>query len=201
MSKSKAKITLLDKKCTTPKFQVSFPHVFKPHAMRKNQEAKFQITMLFDKDADLSAMKRAVHKARVEAWGPDKNEWPKHRSPFRNGDKKKGDLAGYKGKIYVNARAKAASPPQIIDRRKNEITEESGEFYAGCFAHATLIAFKYGNPKEGIKDGIAFSLQNIQKLKDGPKFSGKKDAGDEFDEIEEEDDEESEDSEEKEEDW
>ncbi len=182
---AKSKISIEDKKVTTPTFRVSFPHVFKPQGF-KNQEPKYAVTMLFPADADLSGLRRAAFKAKVEAWGPDKSDWPKHRSPFRNGDKEKSDMKGYKGHIFVTARCKAGSPPGVIDRRKNQITEESGEFYAGCFARATLIAFKYGG-QDGIKEGIGFSLQNIQKVKDGEKFSGKRDAEDEFDEIESDD--------------
>lgn len=166
------------KKCTTPEFRASFPAVFKAKAF-EDQEAKFSVTMLFPKNADLKeTLRRAAFNATVEKWGPDKTKWPKNlRSPFRDGDDKD-NLKGYRGCIYVTATSK--HQPGVIDRQKNEILAEA-DFYAGCYARATVIAFAYD--VKGNK-GIGFSLQNVQKLRDGEKFSGRKDAVDDFDDVE-----------------
>jgi ssDNA-binding protein len=174
------KMKVEDKKCMTPEFRVSFPAVFKPKAF-KNQEPKYSVVMLFNKKTDLKELKRAYMNAGIEKWGPDQKKWPVFKNPtFRNGDEKQ-DVQGYPGTIFVTASSK--QPPGIINQRKEDIISEQ-EFYAGCYARATLIAFAYGNPKEGIPYGISFSLQNLQKLRDGDKFSGRRDAADEFDEVE-----------------
>lgn len=167
------------KKVKTPEFRLSFPAIFKPKAFEQ-QEPKFSIVMLFDKKkADLAGLKKAVAYAAQEKWGA-KEKWPKNlRLPFRDGDEKE-DMEGYKGHTYVSASSKQA--PQIVDYkgpgvRPEPIMESDGKAYAGCYARATLIAFAYD--KAGNK-GVSFSLQNVQILRDGKPFSGRKNADDEF---------------------
>jgi hypothetical protein len=164
-----------------PAFRVSFPHVFKPSDPKPGFESKYSITMLFPKTTDLKELKRAAMNAVIEEYGPDRNSWPKKfRWPFRDGDTDRPDSKGYAGSIFVTATSKQR--PQVVDgRNKNAaIIEEDGTFYAGCWAKASLIAFTYD--KAGNK-GVSFSLQNIQKVKDDEKFSGRRDAHEEFDSI------------------
>jgi hypothetical protein len=170
----KQKMDISAKKVTTPEFRVSFPAVFKPKAFEQ-QEAKYSIVMLFDKRVDLKDLKRAALNAAIEKWGP-KEGWPKIRLPFKNGDEKQ-DLQGYPGTIVVNASSKQR--PGVVDKAVQPILDES-QFYAGCYARATLIAFAYD--KAGNR-GIGFALQNIQKLRDGEPFSGRKKAEEEFDAV------------------
>jgi len=166
------------RKCMTPEFRASFPHVFKAHTGFEGQEAKFSIVMLFPKKTDLSALKKAAFNAATEEWGA-KEKWPKGlRMPFRDGDEKP-DLQGYEDTIFVTASSKQR--PGVVGPSLNTITEEDQAFYAGCYARATLIAFAYN--KAGNR-GVSFSLQNIQKLRDGEPFSGRKKAEDEFETVE-----------------
>lgn len=163
------------KKVMTPEFRLSFPALHKPKSF-ENQEPKFSIVMLFDKKkADLSKLKAAVAFAAQEKWGP-KEKWPKQlRMPFRDGDEKE-DMEGYKGHTYVSASSK--QKPGLVDYpNRNPIDESDNKAYAGCYARATLIAFAYD--KAGNR-GVSFSLQNVQILRDGKPFSGRKAAEDEF---------------------
>jgi hypothetical protein len=165
------------KKVITPKFRVSFPSVFKPTAF-ENQTPKYSLVMLFPKTEDLSKLKAAVLAAGIEEWGP-KEKWPKGlKLPFRDGDTKP-EREGYPGHFFVSA-SNSKRKPGLVDHRKEEIINPE-DFYAGCFARAEIIAFAYD--KAGNK-GISFSLQNIQKLGDGPEFSGRKRAQDTFDAVE-----------------
>lgn len=174
------------KKCTTPKFRVSFPHVFEKHTGFKGQEPKYSISMLFDKATDLKELKRAANNAAIEAWGKDTSQWPEeYKKPFRDGDKdpKKRGKPEYKNVIFVGASSN--QKPQVIGPLKVEgqfphLTKDDGEFYPGCYARATLIAFAYDT---GGNVGISFALQNIQKLEDGENLSGRKSADEEFDEV------------------
>ena len=167
------------KKCMTPKARVSFPHVFEAHAMAEGQEKKFSCVFLFDKKTDLAPLKKAAHNAAVEKWGGDKTKWPKNlKQPFRDGDEKS-DLKGYAGTIYVTATSKKR-PGVVAADAQTPLTDDV-DFYPGCYARATLIAFAYDT--NGNK-GVSFSLQNIQKLGDGEKFSGRKAASEEFDAVE-----------------
>lgn len=179
---AKEKMDIEKKKCMTPEFRVSFPHVFEPHAF-EDQDPKFSCVMLFPKNVDLKELKRAVFNAATEKWGP-KDKWPKKmRMPFRDGDEK-ADLMGYPGTIFVSASSKESNQPQVIGNKKIDgqfpVLTSEAEFYAGCYARATLIAFAYD--KMG-NQGVSFSLQNLQKLRDGEAFSGRKKAEDEFDEV------------------
>lgn len=175
------KLDISKKKCMTPKFRVSFPSVFEPKAF-EGQEAKYSIVMLFKKgEADLKAMKQAVQNVAEEKWGP-KEKWPKNlRTPFRDGDEKS-DTEGYEGHIFVSASNKLK--PGLVDQATHPILDREA-FYAGCYARATVIAFAYD--QKGNK-GVSFSLQNIQKLADGPSLSGRKAASEEFDSVEDESD-------------
>lgn len=173
------------KKCWTPEFRVSFPFIFKMRPAFKNatnQEAKYELTMLFPKSVDLRPLKVAALNAGIEKWGP-KETWPRGiKMPFKDGDLKQ-DLTGYAGCIYVKATSK--QPVGIVDQQLLLITPDDGKFYAGCYARATLIAYTYD--VNGNK-GISFALNNVQKLKDGEPFSGRKKAEDEFDAVDSVDD-------------
>lgn len=165
-------------KITTPTFRVSFPNVFKPKSNFEGQKPSYSIQMLFDKDADIEQMKKAAFDAGVKKWGPDKKKWPKFRYPtFADGNEKANKLASHKDMVVVNARS--MEKPGVIDKDYNEILEPA-EFYAGCYARATLSVYAYeklGNA------GISFGLQNIMKIKDGKPLGGKKNAKDDFAEI------------------
>lgn len=171
-----AKGSLEAKKVVTPEFRVSFPAVFEPKAFQGNAP-KYSVVMLFDKKTDLTSVKKAVFNAATEKWGA-KDKWPKGlRLPFRDGDEK-GDKQGYAGCIYVTATSK--DQPGLVGPTRQAILNPK-DFYAGCYARAEIIAFAYD--KVGNR-GVSFSLQNIQKMRDGASFSGRKDAADVFDSIE-----------------
>lgn len=166
-----SEITIEDKKVKTPKFRVSYPNVFKAKAMNEDDEAKYSVTMLFDKDQDLSDFEDAIAAAAKEKWG---NKLPKKfKSPIRDGDEESDD-ENYEDKYFIRASSK--KKPQIIDLDHEPVVDEEG-FYPGCYARATIIAFAY--EVNGNK-GVSFALQNIQKLDDGEAFSGKRSAEDDF---------------------
>lgn len=171
------------KKVVTPEFRVSFPAVFQPKAFEQ-QEPKYSTVMLFDKKTNLSGLKEAAKAAAVEKWGEDQKKWPKNmRKPFRDGDEKE-DSVGYPGTIFVSASSK--HQPGLVGPTLKPILSEK-DFYAGCYARAELIAFAYD--KAGNR-GVGFALQNIQKLRDGEKFSGRKDPSTVFDAVEDDSDDE-----------
>lgn len=151
----------------TPKFRASFANVFRPgKAMEDGQEPKYGVMMLFDKDADLNALKLAATQAAVDKWGADKSKWPKNlRSPFRDQGEKEGD-AFVAGAFFITATSKRK--PGLVDQRNQPIIDES-EFFSGCYARATVRAFAYD--KAGNR-GVAFGLQNVQKLADGEPLGG-----------------------------
>lgn len=178
-----AKADIAEKKVTTPKFRASYVHVEKPHAM-KGSEPRYGVTMLFDKKTDISALKGAVNAAIIEKYGSLEKKPKGFAMPFRDGDglNQNGEKhpPEYKGCVFVAAKCK--EQPGVVDRAKEEILDLK-EFYSGCYARATVIAFVYEEPKAG----ASFALLNLQKWADGKKIGGKKEAKDDFDEIPEDD--------------
>lgn len=169
--------TISSKKIMTPEFRVSFPNVFQARADFDGQSPKFSIVMLFPKTTDISALKKLAQEVATE-------KWPKGlpvnlRNPFRDADKEKPDMDGYAGCIFISAKSKGR--PGLVDSQKTPILTPE-EFYAGCYARATVNAFAYD--KAG-NVGVSFGLQNIQKLRDGEPFSGRTKAEDDFSCVEE----------------
>lgn len=157
-------------KVITPVFRVSFPNIFEPKGF-EGQEPKYSIAMLFDESTDLSALKKAANEAAKKKWG---DKIPKNmRSPFGDGNEK--EFEGYQDHIVVNARTK--NQPQVIDKNKQEILDPR-EFYAGCYARASIVAFAYDTA--GNK-GVAFALNNLQKMGEGEPLGNMARAVDEFD--------------------
>ena len=127
------------KKVMTPEFRVSFPSVFQPISFQ-NQEAKYKVTMLFDKSQDLSKLKALAKEAMEDKW-PDPAKRPKNLyNPFRDGDSEKSDVEGYENTIFVTASSK--QKPGVVDQNVQPIIDEN-EFYAGCFARATVVAYAF----------------------------------------------------------
>jgi len=168
-------------KLTTPRFRVSFPHLHEPAGM-EGQEKKYSVVMLFAKDSDMSWAKNAITTCMTERFGSDKAKWPKGlKNPIRDGDDKESPLSGYADHFYVTARGK--DKPGCVDAKLNDIIDVRSEVYAGCYARATVAFYFYD--KAGNK-GIGVALNNLQKLGDGEKFSGKADAKSDFDAAPEE---------------
>jgi len=166
----------------TPVFRVSFPNVFNPESFDGEDKGKFSITMLFDEDTDLSALKKAAKKAAKEKWG--KKLPKKLNSPFRDGAEKEGELDGYsEGMTFV--RASSNRKPDVVDKQRNKLTEPE-EFYPGCYAIATVNAFAYDT--KGNK-GVSFGLGNILKVDEGEPFGFASDPMDDFADDFDEDDE------------
>ena len=166
-------------KVMTPKFRVSFSNVFRPgKVLEEGKEPKYGLTLLFPKGADLSALKAAAQEAVTDKWGTDKTKWSKNlRTPFRDQGEK--DFEGYEdGAIFINATSK--QKPGLVDQNTQDIIDES-EFYSGCYARATINAFTYD--VKGNK-GVAFGLNNVQKLGEGDPLGGRCKPQDDFEPVE-----------------
>lgn len=168
----------------TPVFRVSYPNVFKARRNDLSGKDEFSLVALFPKGCDLTALKQAALKTIEEKWGADKSKHPKNiRSPFRDqGERKteKGMPAGYEeGAIFLNL--KSAQRPGLVNAKVEDIIDES-EFYAGCWARATVSVYAYD---QAGNRGVAFGLGNIQKVKDGDSLSGRPTPQSDFAAVEE----------------
>lgn len=169
------------KKVVTPPFRVSFPSVFEKSQFGEGKP-KYGVTMLFypekmnDKEkAQFAAMKSILDEACRGKFGKPRAkllENPNFKGGIRKGEEK--DLDGY-GPGCLFAAASSQNRPGLIDKDRQPILSEE-DFYPGCWARATVTAYAYDNKSKG----VAFGLQNLQKLGDGESFRSSTPAEDDF---------------------
>ena len=128
---------MANRRVVSPIFRVSFPAVFEAKAF-DGGEPKFSLAMLWKADAKLDDLKKLVDEAAQEFF---KGKIPANmKRPLRDGMEKDG-VDGYgKGIIFASASSKQA--PGIINLDNTRIVSPQ-EFYAGCYARATLTAYGY----------------------------------------------------------
>lgn len=177
----------------SPPGKVSFPKVFYPEAMDENSKPKYQITLSFKPDElegdALDAFKKMVdsaNKCSKDLFGVGykepleiDGETVMLRNPFRSGKASK-----FHEDDEVWVRFSSENKPEIVDGVKDEITEQSGQFYAGCIARVSYVCQAYS--KVGNR-GVSFFLSNIQKVGKGTRLVGGSSASDEFDAVEADD--------------
>lgn len=162
----------------TPEGIASYAYVFRPQAsMNPGEEPKYAITLLLDEDADLSKLKKACLDKAEDKFGSKAKEMIKRgklRWPFRSGNEDYPDDELYADKTFI--KASSSDKPQIVDEDRKPITDET-EFYSGALCRISLFPFAY--ERKGNK-GISFILNNIQKLGEGERISGRTSAADDF---------------------
>ena len=166
-------------KIITPKFRVSFPQVFQPKAAPGSDKEKYGLVMLFDKDQDISDLKDLL-KRTVAAKYPDGNipkcsDGSDFVTPIKVGDTQ--TYEGYAGTMYCTANSMQA--PGILDETKTPIINPK-DFYAGCYAIATVNAYCWSYMG---KHGVSVGLQNLMKVNDGEPLTGGASAEADFSEI------------------
>lgn len=169
----------------TPKFRVSFPQVFEK-ASYNNGTPRFSLTGLFYPKqfsaADTekwAAIKKKLGEVCVEFFKKDIKTMKEDRSfkiPFHKGNEK--DYQGYGDPDMIFfSMANSKRRPQILNVNGEAITSEnSEEFYAGCWARASVNPYGFNN----IGKGLAIGLGNLQKLSDDESFEGFTSAEDDF---------------------
>lgn len=177
-SKSKAEKDIC--RIITPKFRVSYPHLFKAQSVKGSaSKPKFSITMLFPKDRDIMgssptgeprSLKSVIRQAKLAEFGSKEN-WPKGlQSPVSDGDDPKyADKGGYKGCWVIKASTSEEQRPSVVGPDMTPITEPS-ELYPGCYARAYVYAYVWEFMG---KRGVGFILDHVQKLADGESFGGR----------------------------
>lgn len=181
-----AKNSIVSKSITSPVFVVAFPYIFTP-----NDKDKYGLTMLFDKStfkADWleGILDEVVGHARTVHYKGQQIPQAVRVNPLRDGDEPNGNgNIVFPGYYYVNASTKFQ--PGLVDSYKDPVTNmlkiitDPNDFYAGCYARAKIHAFWYN--VDGNK-GVALSIGNIQKVKDGTRLGGLTPATHDFEEYE-----------------
>lgn len=169
----------------TPKFRVSFPQVFEKSSYN-NGTLRYSLVGLFypkefsDTDnTKWNAIKAKLGEVCKEFFKKDLKTMREDREfkiPFHKGDKKTYQGYGDPDMIYFSM-ANSKRRPQILNIKGDPITSEnSEEFYAGCWARASVNPYAFDH----IGKGVAIGLGNIQKLKDDESFEGFTSAEDDF---------------------
>lgn len=120
-----------------------------------------------------AAMKSALNKK----WG---DKFPANlRNPLRDGDTEKkqdGSPLGneYKGMYFI--RCKSNEQPGVVDENRQAILTPN-ELVSGDYGRISITAYAYS---QAGNNGVAFWLNNIQKLAKGESLGGKSSAEDDF---------------------
>jgi len=152
-------------KLITPNFRAAYISVFRATSMKQADGSegapKFSIRACFPPTADLSALKKEAELAAREKFG---DKIPKTlRSPFRLNEELDNPVVGIGDNwVIVSFSANADRRPGIVDAKLQDIIDDA-DVYSGSWYRAQVNA--YGYDKAGNK-GVAFGLQNVQKIKD-----------------------------------
>ena len=172
----------------TPRFRVSFPDVFAKRVFQGQGEesGRYACAALF---SGFTVANNATVIKVPDAWTEgEKEKWKKllaecnrvsleafkkpmkdldrgvYKLPFHRGEEK--EYAGYgPGVVYCTMSAKNFKPT-VVDVRDLSAQIGSEEFYAGCYARASVTPFAFNN----IGKGIALGLNHLQKLKEGERL-------------------------------
>ena len=160
----------------------SFPCLFEPSGL-PGTEPNYSITMLFDKDADLSALKACCDAAIAKKWPDPASRPAKIDLPMKDGDQKL-DINGnqrpeFQGKKFCMAKAKVSHPPKVIMQDLQPCMDQT-EFYGGCIVNVSVSAYGWNF---GGKNGVSLGLNIVQKVGDGEAFGGSVAIEDEFSAI------------------
>jgi hypothetical protein len=161
-------------KLITPEFRGSFVTVMQPKAFSPDQAAKYSIVVALPKDekffADLDA---AIQAAAMEKWG----EIPKKLKTFLKDGDEEDEKYDWAGKTVFTASNK--SQPGIVVRTEQGLVEPMNDedIYSGAFYRVSVrpYAYEYNKTK-----GVAISLDNVMKTKDGEKFTSRTKAKEDF---------------------
>ena len=166
------------------------PHVFLPSSFRE-EEPKYRARFLISKKDEVTV--KRIKSAMQEVYKNNENLFKDTgavtpiellKLPLHDGDKEKGGDANYANTYFINASSKYA--PEIVKKINGQIIKitDEDEIYSGVICKASLNFFAYN--VNGNK-GIACSLGNIMKVKDGERISTRISAADDFANLDDDD--------------
>lgn len=143
----------------TPRGRVSFPYLFE-----KSKNDKYEVTLIFPVDADLSELKKIAMQAIKERWGTKPKPF---KSPFRKCKEKEIYAKEFDPEsVFITFRS-IKIKPHVVGRSREAL--EEADFYPGCWAWLTTNCYTY---TKGGTPGLAFGVVNVQKTGDDDPLSG-----------------------------
>ena len=149
----------------SPVGRVSFPHLVEP----SDYSGKYEIVLVFSKDADLTQLRQAAQKVVLDKFG--KGNVPAGlNNPFRKCSEKPNQYGEVfdPDDIFISFKSQKKRPA-VVDRGKQPIADVASELYPGCWARVSTRPYYYD--VKGNK-GVAFGLNNVQKSHDDDAISG-----------------------------
>lgn len=158
----------------TPMFRGSFVTLNQPKKFDENTAAKYSMVIAIDKEDQFFKDLQAQMDAEcMKKWG----EVPKKLKTFlKDGDEEE-EKYDWAGKTVFTASNK--SQPGIVIKTEQGLVPpmSDDDIYSGAYYRASIrpYAYEYNKSK-----GVALSLDNVMKVKDGEKFTSRTKAEDDF---------------------
>ncbi len=175
-----AKVVNPTKVITGPETRWSYANVWEPKAINGGTP-KFSVSLIIKKNDPCvekikAAIQAAYEEGQVKLKGTGKSVPPLAaiKTPLRDGDAERPDDPAYAGAYFINANNQNA--PGIVDADRQPILERR-EVYSGVYGRASISFYAFNS--SGNK-GIACSLNNLQKIRDGEPLGGHSRAEDDF---------------------
>ena len=175
------KFTNPTKVITGPDTRWSYANVWEAKSIN-GSVPKYSVSLIIPKNDKVtvekikSAIQAAYTQGESKLRGSGKTVPPLSaiKTPLRDGDLERPDDETYKNSYFVNANSTTA--PGIVDADRQQIIDRS-EVYSGVYGRASISFYAFNS--NGNR-GIACSLNNLQKIKDGKPLGGKARAEDDF---------------------
>ena len=159
----------------------SYANVWEPKSINGGKE-KYSVSLIIPKSdtATVNKVKAAIQAAyedgesKLKGNGRSVPALTAIKTPLRDGDTERPDDEAYAGSYFINANSDSA--PGIVDADRQQIIEHR-EVYSGVYGRASISFYAFNS--NGNR-GIACSLNNLQKIRDGEPLGGKASAEDDF---------------------
>jgi Protein of unknown function (DUF2815) len=166
--------TKTERKLVLPPGRLSYPRLFE----KDQKSGKFQATLIWPEDVDLSDLEAAIEDAANEQW--PKKRPANLRIPLKDNEGKVSAETGERVAGYENpgrhAMAWTRTRPKIVgldidpDTGKLvQLTED--DVYAGCWVRASVRVYAFHNQEHKTND-VILGLCNVQFFKDDTSFGG-----------------------------
>ena len=158
----------------TPKGRMVYPSLFEPSLPKgetDKEKARYQVTLLIPKGANIDVLKAAVKEVLDENVSEAKRKTTKVKTPFlKTEDQER--FAEFAEDYPVMIRCNAKFKPEVVSPTAKAVSadDEADEVYSGRFARITVRPFFYDHPTGG--KGVSLGLQNVQLLDHADPIAG-----------------------------
>lgn len=154
--------------------RISYAHVWEPRESFGTMQYSCSILIPKD-DPQVQIVMAEIDRLKKEYATSHNGKIPANfKNPLRDGDEERPDDPNYADCFFMNANSKKRAP-EIVDLYKRPITDQS-QVYSGCYVNISVSLYTFDQKSKG----VACGLNNIQKVKDGPRLGGATSANEDF---------------------